>query len=97
VFPDADAVYESVVRIDVSSLAPIVVVSPSPANTRDLMTTSALKSTRAISAPVPAVALRANADVLKSMNAIDRYPPEINPFRASARASSGRVDSPRLQ
>jgi 3-isopropylmalate/(R)-2-methylmalate dehydratase large subunit len=36
VYPDADAVYERVVTIDVSDLAPIVVVPPSPANTRDL-------------------------------------------------------------
>ncbi len=36
VHPDPDAVYERVVRIDVSDLAPIVVVPPSPANTRDL-------------------------------------------------------------
>jgi 3-isopropylmalate/(R)-2-methylmalate dehydratase large subunit len=36
VHPDADAVYDRVVRIDVSDLEPIVVVPPSPANTRDL-------------------------------------------------------------
>lgn len=36
VHPDADAVYERVVTIDVSGLDPIVVVPPSPANTRDL-------------------------------------------------------------
>ncbi|RYF07931.1 MAG: 3-isopropylmalate dehydratase [Comamonadaceae bacterium] len=36
VYPDADAVYERVVRIDISDLEPIVVVPPSPANTRDL-------------------------------------------------------------
>ena len=36
VYPDADAVYERVVEIDVSALEPIVVVPPSPANTRDL-------------------------------------------------------------
>lgn len=36
VLPDADAAYERVVTIDVSSLEPIVVVPPSPANTRDL-------------------------------------------------------------
>lgn len=36
VYPDPDAVYERVVQIDVSDLAPIVVVPPSPANTRDL-------------------------------------------------------------
>ena len=36
VFPDPDAVYETEVRIDVSSLEPIVVVPPSPANTRNL-------------------------------------------------------------
>jgi len=36
VYPDADAVYERVVTIDVSTLEPIVVVPPSPANTRDL-------------------------------------------------------------
>ncbi|MDP9877709.1 3-isopropylmalate/(R)-2-methylmalate dehydratase large subunit [Variovorax boronicumulans] len=36
VYPDADATYERVVTIDVSSLEPIVVVPPSPANTRDL-------------------------------------------------------------
>lgn len=36
VYPDADAVYERVVAIDVSDLEPIVVVPPSPANTRDL-------------------------------------------------------------
>lgn len=36
VHPDADAVYERVVTIDVSGLEPIVVVPPSPANTRDL-------------------------------------------------------------
>jgi 3-isopropylmalate/(R)-2-methylmalate dehydratase large subunit len=34
--PDADAVYERVVTVDVSDLQPIVVVPPSPANTRDL-------------------------------------------------------------
>lgn len=34
--PDADAVYERVVTIDLSDLAPIVVIPPSPANTRDL-------------------------------------------------------------
>ncbi|WP_232315479.1 3-isopropylmalate dehydratase large subunit [Aquincola tertiaricarbonis] len=34
--PDEDAVYEQVVSIDVSALQPIVVVPPSPANTRDL-------------------------------------------------------------
>lgn len=33
---DADAVYERVVDIDISALEPIVVVPPSPANTRDL-------------------------------------------------------------
>jgi 3-isopropylmalate/(R)-2-methylmalate dehydratase large subunit len=33
---DADAVYERVVDIDISTLEPIVVVPPSPANTRDL-------------------------------------------------------------
>ena len=36
VYPDPDAVYERVVTIDVSALEPIVVVPPSPANTRDL-------------------------------------------------------------
>lgn len=36
VHPDADAVYERVVTVDVSALEPIVVVPPSPANTRDL-------------------------------------------------------------
>jgi 3-isopropylmalate/(R)-2-methylmalate dehydratase large subunit len=36
VFPDPDAVYERVVTIDLSNLEPIVVVPPSPANTRDL-------------------------------------------------------------
>jgi 3-isopropylmalate/(R)-2-methylmalate dehydratase large subunit len=36
VFPDPDAVYERVVEIDVSALEPIVVVPPSPANTRNL-------------------------------------------------------------
>jgi 3-isopropylmalate/(R)-2-methylmalate dehydratase large subunit len=36
VYPDPDAVYERVVQIDLSGLAPIVVVPPSPANTRDL-------------------------------------------------------------
>ena len=36
VYPDADAVYERVVTVDVSALEPIVVVPPSPANTRDL-------------------------------------------------------------
>jgi 3-isopropylmalate/(R)-2-methylmalate dehydratase large subunit len=36
VHPDPDAVYERIVEIDVSTLEPIVVVPPSPANTRDL-------------------------------------------------------------
>ena len=36
VHPDPDAIYERVVNIDVSALEPIVVVPPSPANTRDL-------------------------------------------------------------
>jgi 3-isopropylmalate/(R)-2-methylmalate dehydratase large subunit len=36
VHPDEDAVYERVVTVDVSALEPIVVVPPSPANTRDL-------------------------------------------------------------
>lgn len=36
VYPDADAVYERIVTIDVSALEPIIVVPPSPANTRDL-------------------------------------------------------------
>jgi 3-isopropylmalate/(R)-2-methylmalate dehydratase large subunit len=36
VHPDPDAVYERIVEIDVSALEPIVVVPPSPANTRDL-------------------------------------------------------------
>ncbi len=36
VYPDPDAVYERVATIDVSGLEPIVVVPPSPANTRDL-------------------------------------------------------------
>lgn len=36
VYPDPDAVYERVVTVDVSDLQPIVVVPPSPANTRDL-------------------------------------------------------------
>ncbi|MBP6902217.1 MAG: 3-isopropylmalate dehydratase [Burkholderiaceae bacterium] len=36
VHADDDAVYERVVHIDVSALEPIVVVPPSPANTRDL-------------------------------------------------------------
>jgi 3-isopropylmalate/(R)-2-methylmalate dehydratase large subunit len=36
VYPDPDAVYERVVTIDVSALEPIVVVPPSPANTRNL-------------------------------------------------------------
>lgn len=36
VHPDPDAQYERVVTIDVSALEPIVVVPPSPANTRDL-------------------------------------------------------------
>lgn len=36
VYPDADAVYDREVTIDVSDLAPIVVAPPSPANTRDL-------------------------------------------------------------
>lgn len=36
VHPDADAVYDRVVTVDVSALAPIVVAPPSPANTRDL-------------------------------------------------------------
>ncbi|MDH5858016.1 3-isopropylmalate dehydratase [Lampropedia aestuarii] len=36
VYADADAVYEREVRIDVSDLTPVVVVPPSPANTRDL-------------------------------------------------------------
>jgi 3-isopropylmalate/(R)-2-methylmalate dehydratase large subunit len=36
VYPDADAVYERVVTVDVSDLEPIVVIPPSPANTRNL-------------------------------------------------------------
>lgn len=36
VYADADAVYEREVQIDISDLTPIVVVPPSPANTRDL-------------------------------------------------------------
>jgi 3-isopropylmalate/(R)-2-methylmalate dehydratase large subunit len=36
VYPDADAVYERTVEINVSDLEPIVVVPPSPANTRNL-------------------------------------------------------------
>ena len=36
VYPDPDAVYERVVTIDVTTLEPIIVVPPSPANTRDL-------------------------------------------------------------
>lgn len=36
VYPDADAVYDREVTIDVSDLTPIVVAPPSPANTRDL-------------------------------------------------------------
>ncbi|MFM9922929.1 aconitase family protein [Variovorax sp. H27-G14] len=36
VHPDADAVYDREVTIDVSALTPIVVAPPSPANTRDL-------------------------------------------------------------
>jgi 3-isopropylmalate/(R)-2-methylmalate dehydratase large subunit len=36
VYPDADAHYERVVTVDVSELEPIVVIPPSPANTRDL-------------------------------------------------------------
>ncbi len=36
VHPDPDAIYERSVTIDVSSLEPIIVVPPSPANTRDL-------------------------------------------------------------
>ena len=36
VHPDPDAVYERVVTVDVSDLQPIVVIPPSPANTRDL-------------------------------------------------------------
>ena len=36
VHPDPDAVYERVVTIDVSAFEPIVVVPPSPANTRNL-------------------------------------------------------------
>ena len=36
VYADADAVYERVVKVDVSDLQPIVVAPPSPANTRDL-------------------------------------------------------------
>lgn len=36
VYADADAVYDREVTIDVSDLTPIVVVPPSPANTRDL-------------------------------------------------------------
>ena len=37
VYPDADAVYDREVHIDISNLEPIVVAPPSPANTRDLM------------------------------------------------------------
>jgi len=36
VYPDADAAYASEVTIDVSELQPIVVIPPSPANTRNL-------------------------------------------------------------
>jgi 3-isopropylmalate/(R)-2-methylmalate dehydratase large subunit len=36
VYPDEDAVYERVVTVDVSDLEPIVVIPPSPANTRNL-------------------------------------------------------------
>ena len=36
VYPDEDAVYERVVTVDVTDLQPIVVVPPSPANTRNL-------------------------------------------------------------
>jgi 3-isopropylmalate/(R)-2-methylmalate dehydratase large subunit len=36
VYPDEDAVYERVVTVDVTDLEPIVVIPPSPANTRDL-------------------------------------------------------------
>jgi len=36
VYPDADAIYERVVTVDVSDLEPIVVIPPSPANTRNL-------------------------------------------------------------
>ena len=37
VYPDADAIYDREVHIDISDLEPIVVAPPSPANTRDLM------------------------------------------------------------
>jgi len=36
VYPDEDAVYERVVTVDVSDLEPIIVIPPSPANTRNL-------------------------------------------------------------
>lgn len=36
VYPDVDAVYDREVTIDVTDLTPIVVIPPSPANTRDL-------------------------------------------------------------
>ena len=56
VFPDPDAVYERSVTIDVSDLAPIVVVPPSPANTRDLTDHWACRCNRATWAPAPAAA-----------------------------------------
>lgn len=40
---DADAVYERVLDVDVSGLEPIVVVPPSPANTRDLKEVAGLE------------------------------------------------------
>jgi 3-isopropylmalate/(R)-2-methylmalate dehydratase large subunit len=43
VHSDADAVYERVVDVDVTDLEPIVVVPPSPANTRDLKEVAGLE------------------------------------------------------
>jgi len=58
VYPDPDAAYEQVVRIDVSSLQPIGRGSAQPANTRDLMDYLGIEVTQATSARAPAAAWR---------------------------------------
>lgn len=93
VYPDADAVYDRVVSVDVSDLEPIVVAPPSPANTRDLAEYAGLEVQMGYLGSCASGRLedlRAAADVLRGRRIKDGFQLHVVPTSQTIMAQAAR-------
>lgn len=93
VYPDADAVYDRVVSVDVSNLEPIVVAPPSPANTRDLAEYAGLEVQMGYLGSCASGRLedlRAAADVLRGRRIKDGFQLHVVPTSQAIMAQAAR-------